>query len=46
MKNKTNARTTAENKWERKKYLQESDSDTIKDVIKIKLHMCQLHAAI
>ena len=31
-----------EDKWERKKYLQEYDSDTIKDVIKIRLHMWQL----
>ena len=28
------ARTIAEDKWERKKYLQECDSETIKDVIK------------
>ena len=39
MTNKTKARTIVEDKWERKKYLQECDSDTIKDVIKIRLHM-------
>ena len=27
-------RTIAEDKWERKKYLQKCDSDTIEDVIK------------
>ena len=39
MKNKAKARTIVKDKWERKKYLQECDSDTIKDVIKIKLRM-------
>ena len=39
MANKTKARTIVEDKWKRKKYLQECDSDTIKDVIKIRLHM-------
>ena len=39
MTNKTKARTMVEDKWERKKYLQEGDSDTIKDVIKIRLHV-------
>ena len=34
MANKTKARTVVENKCERKKFLQECDSDTIKDVIK------------
>ena len=29
-----------------KKEIKESDSDTIKDVIKIKLHTCQLNAAV
>ena len=43
MSNKTKARTIVEDKWERKKYLQECDSDTIKDVIKIKLHMWQVN---
>ena len=36
MTNKTKARTIVEDKWERKKYFQECDSDTIKDVIKIR----------
>ena len=39
MANKTKARTKPEDKWERKKYLQECDSDTIKEVIKIRLHV-------
>ena len=43
MANKTKARTIVEDKWERKKYLQEYDSDTIKDVIKIRLHMWQMN---
>ena len=41
--NKTKPRTIIEDKWERKKYLQECDSDTIKDVIKIRLHMWQVN---
>ena len=41
MTNKTKARTIVEDKWGRKKYLQECDSDTIKDVIKIRLHVWQ-----
>ena len=32
MTNKTKARTIIEGKWERKKYLQECDSETINDV--------------
>ena len=45
MINKTTSRTLIEDKWERKKYLQkcDSDSDTIKDVIKIRLHMWQVN---
>ena len=43
MANKTKARTIVEDKWERKKYLQECDSDTIKDVIKIRLHTWQVN---
>ena len=39
MANKTKATTIVEDKQERKKYLQECDSDTIKDVIKTRLHM-------
>ena len=43
MANKTKARTIIEHKWERKKYLQECDSDTIQNVIKIRLHMWQVN---
>ena len=43
MANKTKARTIVEDKWERKKYLQECDSDIIKNVIKIRLHMWQVN---
>ena len=39
MANKTKASTIVEDKWERKKYLQECDSDAMKAVIKIRLHM-------
>ena len=39
MTNKTKARKIEEDKWERKKYLHEYDSDIIKDVIKIRRHM-------
>ena len=42
MTNKTKARTIIEDKWERKKYLQECDSETIKDIIKKSLHMWQV----
>ena len=34
MANKTKARTIVEDKWERKKYLQECDSDTIENVLR------------
>ena len=43
MANKTKARTIVENKWARKKYLQEYDSGTIKDAIKIGLRMWQVN---
>ena len=43
MANKTKARIIVEDKWEKKKYLQEYDSDTMKDVIKIRLHMWQVN---
>ena len=43
MTNKTKARTIVEDKWERNKYLQECNTDTIKDVIKIRLHICQMN---
>ena len=37
--NKMKARVIAKGKWERQKYLQECDSDTIKDVIQMRLHL-------
>ena len=43
MANKAKARIIVEDKWEKKKYLQEYDSDTMKDVIKIRLHMWQVN---
>ena len=43
MANKTKARTIVQDKWKRNKYFQECDSDTIKDVIKIRLHMWQVN---
>ena len=42
MANTTKARIV-EDKWEIKKYLHECDSDTIKDLIKIRLHMWQVN---
>ena len=43
MANKTKSRTIVADKWERKKYLLECDSETIKDVIKIRLHIWQVN---
>ena len=43
MENKTKAITTVEGKWERNKYLQKCDNDTIKDMIKSRLHMSQVN---
>ena len=43
MTNKTKASTIVEDKWERKKHLQEYDSDTIKEVIKTRQHMWQVN---
>ena len=42
MANKKKARTIVRDKWERKKYLQECESDRIMDVIKIRLHVWQV----
>ena len=42
MENKTKMRTINKDKWERKDYIRNCDSDIIKDVIKIKLHMWEL----
>ena len=46
MINKTMFRTIAEDKWERKRYLPECESDTIKDVIEIRIHMRQVNCNI
>ena len=43
MINKTTFRTIAEDKWERKRYLHECKSDTIKDVIEIRIHIRQVN---
>ena len=42
MTNNTKAKTITEDKWERKKYLKECDSETINNVIKIRLHKWQV----
>ena len=43
MIDKTKARTIVGDEWERRKYLQACDSDTIKNVIKIRLYMWQVN---
>ena len=43
MTNKAKAKAIVEDKWKRKKYLQEYDSGTIKEMIKIRLHMWQVN---
>ena len=43
MGKKTKAKTIAEDKFERKKYLLKRDSHTIKDIIKIRLHTWQIN---
>ena len=42
MKNKTKLRTVREDKWERQEYIATYDSDLVKDIIKIRLHMWEL----
>ena len=42
MENKTRLRTVREDKWERKEYITTSDSDLVKDIIKIRLYMWEL----
>ena len=42
MKNKTKLRTVTENKWDRKEYITTCDSDLVKYIIKIRLHMWKL----
>ena len=39
MQEKTKCRTLRNDKWERKQYIKKCESNTIKDVIKIRLHM-------
>ena len=39
IKNKTKLRTVRENKWERNEYIATCDSDLVKEIIKIRLHM-------
>ena len=42
IENKTKLRTVQEDKWERKEYITTCDSDLVKDIIKIRLHMWEL----
>ena len=42
MENKTKQRTVREGKWERKECIATCDSNLIKDIIKIRLHMWEL----
>ena len=42
MEYKTKLRTVREDKWERKEYIRTCDSDLVKDIIKIRLHMWEL----
>ena len=42
MENKTKLRTVREDKWERKEYIATCDSNLVKDIIKIRLHMWEL----
>ena len=39
MENKTKQRKVREDKWGRKEYIATCDSDLVKDIIKIRLHM-------
>ena len=41
---RTKCRTIENDKWGRKEYIKESNSGTIKDIIKIRLHMWELKA--
>ena len=42
MENKTKLRTVTEDKWKRKEYITTCDSDLVKKIIKIRLHMWEL----
>ena len=46
MENKTKLRTVREEKWERKEYIAKCDSDLVKDIIKIRIHMWELKRTI
>ena len=39
MREKTKCRLLRNDRWERKQYIKKCDSDTVKDAIKIRLHM-------
>ena len=43
MINKQQARRIVEDKWGRKKYLQGCDSDTIKDLVKVRVTVWQMN---
>ena len=45
MINNQKARTIVEDKWGRKKYLQGCDSDTIKDLVKVRMNMWQINCS-
>ena len=42
MRQKTKTRTIKDDKWERKKYIEQCKGDIVKDIIKIRLHMWDL----
>ena len=42
MENKNKLKIIREDKWERKEYIPIFDSDLVKDIIKIRLHMWEL----
>ena len=42
MRQKTKSRTIKDDKWERKKYIEQSKGVIVKDIIKIRLHMWDL----
>ena len=42
MRQKTKTRTIKDNKWDRKKYIEQCKGDRVKDIIKITLHMWDL----
>ena len=42
MGQKTKTRTIKDDEWERKKYIGQCKGDTVKDIIRIRLHMWDL----